>query len=43
MAWLKGQSVSTLVIVPLGAGGKIDLYNQFGHVNVSVTVEGYYQ
>jgi YVTN family beta-propeller protein len=41
LTWLKGQSRSTLVVVPLGANGSITLLNQLGAANVTVSVEGY--
>jgi hypothetical protein len=43
LSWLKGQTNSNLVVVPVGTGGQVDLYNQAGSANVIVTVEGFYQ
>jgi len=31
-----------LVIVPVGAGGKIDFFNQKGNVNVVADIAGYF-
>ena len=42
LVWTKGQSVSQLVIVPVGANGSINLYNLVGTANVTVTAEGFY-
>jgi hypothetical protein len=37
-----GQIVANRVIVPVGADGKIALYNAFGHIDVVVDVTGWY-
>ncbi|MFJ2776883.1 MULTISPECIES: hypothetical protein [unclassified Kitasatospora] len=37
-----GQNVSNLVTVPVGANGKVDLYNAWGEVDLGVDVVGYY-
>jgi hypothetical protein len=40
--YLPAQTVPNLVVVKVGDGGKIDLYNQFGTVDVVVDVAGWY-
>ena len=40
--WLKGNTVSNLVVIPIGTGGAIDLYNHLGETNVVVSIEGFY-
>ncbi|EQD58142.1 hypothetical protein B2A_04498, partial [mine drainage metagenome] len=40
--WLTGQTVSNLVVVPLGTGGAINIYNYLGSTAVVVDLEGYY-
>ncbi len=40
--WLKGNTVSNLVVIPIGTGGAIDLYNHLGETNVIVSIEGFY-
>jgi len=37
-----GQTAANLVTVQVGAGGKIDLYNHAGSVNLIADVAGYY-
>jgi hypothetical protein len=37
-----GQTVPNRVIVPVGAGGKVSIFNGFGSVNVIVDVGGYF-
>jgi hypothetical protein len=37
-----GQTVPNLVVVQVGATGKIDVYNAFGTTNVLVDVMGWY-
>ncbi|MFF1907255.1 hypothetical protein [Kitasatospora sp. NPDC058218] len=37
-----GQNVSNLVTVPVGADGKVDLYNPWGEVDLGVDIVGYY-
>ncbi|MFJ9517364.1 hypothetical protein ACIRPK_03685 [Kitasatospora sp. NPDC101801] len=37
-----GQNASNLVTVPVGANGKVDLYNAWGEVDLGVDVVGYY-
>jgi len=38
----KGETIPNLVTVPVGAGGKVDLYNSAGSVNLVADVQGYY-
>jgi hypothetical protein len=40
--WLAGQTVPNRVSVPIGAGGKVTLYNAHGSVDVVVDVNGYF-
>ncbi|HEX2063082.1 MAG TPA: hypothetical protein VHE80_01535, partial [Acidimicrobiales bacterium] len=42
LTYASGQSVTGLVLVPLGAGGKVSLYNQSGTTNVTADVVGWY-
>jgi hypothetical protein len=37
-----GQVIANRVIIPVGSGGKIDLYNYTGSVKVDVDLNGYY-
>ncbi|MER5637598.1 PKD domain-containing protein [Kitasatospora sp. NPDC002227] len=37
-----GQTVANQVIVPIGADGKVSVYNRFGHTHVVADVFGYY-
>jgi hypothetical protein len=37
-----GQTIPNLVIVPVGADGKVDLYNYAGSVNLLADLAGYY-
>ncbi|MER6361116.1 hypothetical protein [Kitasatospora sp. NPDC001527] len=37
-----GQNVSNLVTVPVGADGRVDLYNAWGEIDLGVDVVGYY-
>jgi hypothetical protein len=38
----KGETIPNLVTVPVGADGKIDLYNNAGTVNLVADLQGYY-
>ncbi|HUN32907.1 MAG TPA: hypothetical protein VMU95_12920 [Trebonia sp.] len=38
----KGETIPNLVIVPVGADGKIDLYNAAGSVNLVADLQGYF-
>ena len=40
--WMAGQTVPNRVIVPVGTGGKVSLYNRFGSADVIVDVSGYF-
>jgi hypothetical protein len=40
--WVTGETIPNLVIVQVGSGGKVTLYNYQGSVDVVVDVEGYY-
>ncbi|MHB8313648.1 MAG: hypothetical protein ACYDD0_10175, partial [Candidatus Dormibacteria bacterium] len=40
--WIKGQTLANRVVVPVGSGGQISLYNQSGTTNVVVDVDGYF-
>ncbi len=40
--WSTGQTVANLVIVPVGAGGQVTLYNSQGNADVVVDLEGYF-
>jgi YVTN family beta-propeller protein len=42
LSWPRGQTSSDLVVVPIGVGGIVDLYNQLGEVGLTVSLEGYY-
>ncbi|MER5637599.1 right-handed parallel beta-helix repeat-containing protein [Kitasatospora sp. NPDC002227] len=37
-----GQTVANQVVVPIGADGKVSVYNRFGHTQVVADVFGYY-
>ncbi|MFE7190660.1 hypothetical protein [Kitasatospora sp. NPDC057541] len=37
-----GQNVSNLVTVPVGADGRVDLYNAWGEIDLGVDIVGYY-
>jgi hypothetical protein len=37
-----GETIPNLVVVPVGADGKIDLYNSLGTVNLIADLAGYY-
>ncbi|MER5637597.1 PKD domain-containing protein [Kitasatospora sp. NPDC002227] len=37
-----GQTVANQVVVPIGADGKVSVYNKFGHTHVVADVFGYY-
>ncbi|HEX3590048.1 MAG TPA: right-handed parallel beta-helix repeat-containing protein [Pseudonocardiaceae bacterium] len=39
---LRGQAVSNLVTVPVGANGAVDFHNQLGTVDIAADLEGYY-
>jgi GH25 family lysozyme M1 (1,4-beta-N-acetylmuramidase) len=38
----RGQTIPNLVVVPVGANGKIDFYNSAGRVNLVADLAGYY-
>ncbi len=40
--WSPATTTANLVVVAVGADGKIDLFNDLGSVNVIVDIEGYY-
>jgi hypothetical protein len=40
--WTAGETVPNLVVVQVGAGGKVSLYNLAGTTNVVADVVGYY-
>ena len=40
--WTPGLTIANRVMVPVGSGGKISIYNQSGQVDVVVDVDGYY-
>jgi hypothetical protein len=40
--FLKGQTVPNLVVVPVGADGKVDFYNRAGTTDVIADIQGYY-
>jgi outer membrane protein assembly factor BamB len=40
--WVAGQTVPNRVIVPVGTGGKVSVYNRFGAADVIVDVSGYF-
>jgi hypothetical protein len=40
--WAAGQTVPNLVIVPVGSGDEVNLYNDAGSVDVIVDLEGYF-
>jgi len=40
--WRAGQTVPNRVIVPIGAGGKVSVYNSAGAADVIVDVSGYF-
>jgi hypothetical protein len=37
-----GETIPNLVVVPVGAGGKVDFYNDAGRVNLVADLAGYY-
>jgi hypothetical protein len=39
--WTAGETVPNRVVVAVGQGGKVDVYNKFGSVNVIIDVNGY--
>jgi len=41
--WVAHQTVPNLVVVKLGANGKLDLYNAAGATDVILDVVGYYR
>jgi hypothetical protein len=41
--WTAGQTVPSLAVVQLSAGGKLDLYNAAGSADVVVDVAGWFQ
>ena len=42
MNWSTGETVANRVLVPVGSGGQISLYNQLGNTDVVVDVNGYF-
>jgi subtilase family serine protease len=40
--FVAGQTIPNLVTVPVGANGKIDIFNRFGNVDVIADLSGYY-
>ena len=40
--WVGGVTIPNLVVVQVGANGKVDLYNLAGSTDVVVDVVGYY-
>ena len=40
--WSTGQTVANLVIVPVGTGGQVTLYNSQGSADVVVDLQGYF-
>jgi hypothetical protein len=40
--WVPGWTVPNRVTVPVGTGGKINVFNKFGSADVVVDVDGYY-
>ncbi|MGC2208099.1 MAG: G1 family glutamic endopeptidase [Candidatus Dormiibacterota bacterium] len=40
--WVSGDTVPNLVIVPVGSGGQVTLYNALGRTDVVVDLEGYF-
>jgi hypothetical protein len=38
----RGETIPNLVVVPVGAGGKVDFYNNLGTTQLVVDLEGYY-
>lgn len=40
--WAAGETVPNLVIVPVGTGNQVNLYNDAGSVDVIVDLEGYF-
>lgn len=40
--WTTGQTLANRVVVPVGSGGQISLYNQTGTTDVVVDVDGYF-
>ncbi|HZD67277.1 MAG TPA: glycoside hydrolase family 172 protein, partial [Acidimicrobiales bacterium] len=40
--WVPGETLSSKVIVPVGTGGKVSLYNYAGSADAVVDVDGYY-
>jgi hypothetical protein len=41
--FLKGQTVPNLVVVPVGADGKVDFYNRAGTTDIVADVQGYFR
>ena len=41
--WIGGETVPNRVVVPLGANGKIDVFNSNGTIDLIVDVAGYYK
>jgi hypothetical protein len=41
--WVSGQTVPNLVVVALGANGKLDIFNAAGSTDVILDVVGYYR
>ncbi|MHB1500010.1 MAG: G1 family glutamic endopeptidase [Candidatus Dormibacteria bacterium] len=40
--WVSGQTVPNLVIVPVGQGGQVTIYNHSGKTDVVVDLQGYF-
>lgn len=40
--WSPGQTIPNLVIVPVGTGGRVNIYNNTGRVDVIADLEGYF-
>ena len=40
--WTAGETVANLVVVPVGTGGQVTIYNYTGSTNVIVDLEGYF-
>ena len=40
--WAQGETVSNLVIVPVGAAGQVMFYNDLGQTDLAVDLEGYF-
>ncbi len=40
--WVKGETVANRVMVPVGSGGQVTLYNSYGDTQIVVDVNGYF-